>query len=201
LNKIFEQDIEMMRKKKEKKKKKHSIYARCFNYDFLNVRMRRESFFFQHIFMFKCDDFHFFFSTSSFSNATIIIFLSAHLRFRMRWKSFVFRTKISKHIYENETKVILQIRSSTQQWQISRFANWINITWNAQRRTNSLIDALKKQSCDAVMTNLEIFKLNRYHVRRSKTNELASWCVEEWKTMNNDSNIWRKACVTWCDYS
>jgi hypothetical protein len=178
-NKIFEQDTEMMREKKEKEKKKYLIYARCFKYDSLNVWMRRESFFFQHIFMFECDDFHFSFSTFSCSNETIIIFLSAHFRFRMRRESFVFQTKINKHIYENEIKVILQIRSSTQQWQISRFANWINIMWDVQRRTNSLIDALKKQFYDATMTNFKIFKLNRYHVRRSKTNELASWCVEE----------------------
>jgi hypothetical protein len=144
--------------------------------------------------MFECDENHFSFSTSSCSNTTRITFLSAHLRFRMRRESFVFQTKINKHTYENETKVILQIRSSTQQWQILRFANWINIMWNAQKRTNSLIDALKKQFCDAAMTNFEIFKLNRYHVRRSKTNELVNWCVEERKTMNNDSNIWKKAC-------
>jgi hypothetical protein len=143
--------------------------------------MRRESFFFQHIFMFECDDFHFSFSIFSCSNEMIIIFLSTHLRFRMRRESFIFQTKINKHIYENETKVILQIRSSTQQWQISRFANWINIMWNAQRRTNSLIDALKKQFCDAIMTNLKIFKLNRYHVKRSKTNELVNWWIEEKK--------------------
>jgi hypothetical protein len=75
-------------KKNEKmKKKKCSIYARCFNYDFLNVWMRRESFFFQHIFMFENDENHFSFNIFTFWNAMRIIFLSTRLRFRMQRKS------------------------------------------------------------------------------------------------------------------
>ncbi len=157
--------------KKKEEKKKRSIYAWCFNYDSLNVQMRRELFFFQHIFVFECDENYFSFNTFLFSNATRIIFLLTHLRFRMRRESpflqhifvfecdenLVFRIKIIKSTYKNETRIILQIQSSTQQWQISRFSNWIDIMWDVQRRTNSLVDALKKK-----------------------------------KTMNNDSNIWKK---------
>jgi hypothetical protein len=135
--------------------------------------MRRESFFFQHIYVLKCDDNLLSFSTSSFSNtakisffefkcsnATRIIFLSTHLRFEIRRESsffqhifvfecdenLVFRIKRDRSTYKNETRIILQIQSSTQQWQISRSSNWIDIMWDAQRRTNSLVDALMRKN-------------------------------------------------------
>jgi hypothetical protein len=99
--KTNEKMLKRWRTKKEKRESEF-IYVKCTNYESLNIRIQRELFFFQYIYIFRMRR-KFSFSIFKSSNVTKIIFLSTHLYFSNATRIIFFFS--TSFIFSNATRI------------------------------------------------------------------------------------------------